>query len=494
MYEKFLTNQAIIRNWQTLYLLAIFLSFRLLSFALAGETLVQAVLVFIFILIFGVIYYKNQTAAWYIILGELLLGGAGHFFEFFGLSLRTLLFISFILLWTIQTIASGQNPLNQFPRRLYSLLAGFGGFVVLSVFLGLTNQHGLKAVVSDFIPYAYFLLVFPAYHILQKKSGQAYLVRLLTVFLIGSALFALYTFIVFSVNLEFLQSPYYKWFRDIALGKITDLGGGFWRVVVPEHLLVAPLTVLIASLLMRREKNHPLWYALLLPALLILALNLSRAYLLGLVGGILLLKLRHGLKRWALVGGGTILLFIALFSSINLISSGGQTAGLDILGVRLGGLTRPATETSATLRAALLNPIFKMIGQHPWLGSGLGSRLIFIHPKDGRQFISQHFDWGYLEMWVELGLAGTLAYLILIGAIALALIKKIRSAPDYIDFYVGLLGGLAALLIINVTTPALFHVLGVFYLVFVLTIAAKDETILDNITYLLYQTFHRLKS
>ena len=104
-----------------------------------------------------------------------------------------------------------------------------------------------------------------------------------------------------------------------------------------------------------------------------------------------------------------------------------------------------------------------------------------------------HFDWGYLEMWAELGVIGALALLGLYIFTATLLIKKIKTAPDWHDFDVGLLAGIVALLVMNITLPALFHVFGILFLVFVLTVAVKQMSIFEQITIVLYRVFNKLR-
>jgi len=494
MYEKYLTNRSIFINWQTLIFILAYFAVRIISFALAPHLILQAALVFIVLLIFGVIFYKNQLWAWQILLAELLLGGAGHFFEFFGLSIRTVLFVVFISLWIIFALATRRSFLwLNFPRGLFLLLSILGIFTIISIFVGLSNQNGLRSIIQDLIPYTFFALIMPAYYFLKEQSNQEYLIRLIISFLISSAIFSLITFILFSGGFEFLQSPYYKWFRDVAMGKITDLGGGFFRIVLPEHLLIAPIMLLTASLLMRPEKHHKLWWLMLIPAALILVLNFSRVYFLALLAGLLILKYKHLWKRWLYIGATVILLSFAIFFSVNFIAGHGQSFGLELLGLRVNSLTRPKIETSSFTRMALLDSIGEMIIASPLIGYGLGSKVIFMDPIKNLLVSTSQFDWGYLELWVELGLFGLFSFISIIIYIFRDLIKKIRAVPDYHDFYVGILAGAVSLAIINITAPALFHVLGVFYLVLVIVLTAKHYSSLEQIITLLYRTFRKVK-
>lgn len=494
MYEKYLTNKSIFFNRQTLFLFLTYFGIRILSFYLIGHIILQSILIFIVLMCFGALYYRNQEWAWYILLGELLLGGTGHFFEFLGLSLRTILFSAFITLWFIQTISNNKIEMFNFPKKIYTLLIIFGIFLFFSAVIGINNQHGLKPVIQDLIPYSFLILIFPLYHLFEKKENQEYLIRLLIVFVTGSAIFSLFTFILFSSGIVYLQSPYYKWFRDVIMGKITDMGNGFFRIVTPEHLLAVPIVLLLASLLMRNEKHHKMWWLTLSLALLILILDFSRIYLLAIGLGLLILKYKHNWINWLFINFSVLSIIIILFCGINTIASNGKTVGLDLFLGRVKSLTQPETEASSLTRMTLLPPILNMIKIHPIIGSGIGSKVIFNDPISKKLIKTSQFDWGYFEMWVELGLFGIISFLSLIFYIILHLIKKIKLTPDFHDFYIGLLAGVTALLTMNLTSPVLFHSLGILYLVFVIVLTAKPQTLIDTIITLLYRTFWRLRN
>jgi O-antigen ligase len=320
-----------------------------------------------------------------------------------------------------------------------------------------------------------------------------YLVRLIIVFLIGSALFSLFTYILFVSGTAELQGPLYHWFRDIAVGKITEVTTYYYRIVLAENLLITPILLVISSLLMRDEKHHKMWRVLFLCGAVILALNFSRAYLLAFAVGLLFLKYKHKVLRWFIVSAWSVAMIVLIFMSILIISSKGKSFGFEIIGIRISSLIQPITETSSNIRMALLEPIETLILQHPIIGNGLGSTFTYIDPRTYTEVTTSQFDWGYLEMWAELGIGGALCLLTIVGFLIYELIKKIRSISDYHDLYVGLLGGVIALLVMNITSPALYHVLGIFFLTFIIAFASKADGLFDETVTLLYRVFNRLK-
>lgn len=494
MSEQFLSKKSIFWNPQTLIFIVSYFLIRILSFVLTGHIILQSFIVFCIILIFATLYYKNQELAWVLLIGEFLIGGAGHFLEFFGLSLRTMLFTTFVCLWFTQTAFNNKLELIGFPKKLITILSILLIFIIISSSKGIINGHGAKTVIQDLIPFTFFILIFPGYHLLKNRKNQEFLVRALIAFLISSTIFALFTFVIFASGVEYLQSPYYKWFRDVAMGKITNMGFGFWRIVLPEHLLFVPLTLLTSSLLMRNERHHKLWWVMLTCAILILILNFSRIYILALIIGLIILKYKHNIKKWFSVSASVLIIFILLFVSISFLASGGKSNGLELLGLRAGSLYQPEIEESSLTRMMLLEPISKLILKNPLSGAGLGATITFIEPSSWEEITTRHFDWGYLELLAELGLLGALSFMSLIFYILFSLIKKIRLSPDYHDFYVGSLAGVISLMLMNFTSPVLFHTVGVMYLIAMIILSTKTHTILGNIVSVLYQTFHKLRN
>lgn len=489
-----LTNRTIFFNWQTALLLCAFVVLRVFSFALAQHNVLQALVVFLLVFALGILFFKNPDWAWMVVLGEIFLGGSGHLFEFFGLSLRTLFVLTFLFLWTVFAFTDPEKRHQlKLPNKLFYGFPILWLFVAIAAVIGILNGHGAVAVIQDSIPFAFFLILLPSFHLFRQEKIQHYFIRLVIVFLIGSALFSLFTFILFRLGISELQDPFYKWFRDVIMGKITIVTDYYFRIVAPEHLLIPPIMLIISSLLMRDEKHHQMWRFLFILGSIILALNFSRAYLLGFVIGLAVLLYKHKLHRWIKVSIWSVATLIIIFTGVNLISSFGKSLGWEIVGIRVGSFVTPHIEESAQIRMALLPSIFQMIKSHPILGNGLGAAVTFIDPITLTETSRRHFDWGYLELWAELGAIGTLWFLLVIGGILVHLIKKIEMLSDYHDLHMGLLGGLIAMLIINITTPALFHVLGVFYLIFVIAFITKPLDIFDAVVTTLYRIFNKLK-
>ncbi len=492
--QKFLSNKSIFFRGQTFWLLILFFAIRVLSYFLNGHLIIQGLLVFTILMILGILYFKNPSWAWGLVLGEILLGGSGHYLEFLGLSIRTLLIGFFIFLWLAQLL--GERNLKKtilINKPITAILVVLFIFLFGSVFNGLYHEHEFRRIVADIMPFTFLLLLFPSYYLFAEKKTQEFLVRLIGVFIIGTATFSLTTLVLFSTKIARLQDGFYKWYRDVDMGKITDMGAGFFRIVEPAHLLIVPIILIITSLLMRNEHHHKMWRFIQILSIVILALNLSRAYFLALVVGLIVLKLKHNWKQWMTESIMTILLVMIVFSGIHMIASGGGSLGWELFGVRLQSLTSPTLEISTNTRMMILPAAWQMITTNPILGVGLGATVTFLNPYTYEAFTTASFDWGYLEMWAELGIFGALVLIFLYAFVGYKLLLKIVNIHDWHDFDVGLLAGIVALLITNIAAPALFHVFGILYLIFAMTIAMKHTSIFERTTAVLYQVFNRVK-
>ena len=139
----------------------------------------------------------------------------------------------------------------------------------------------------------------------------------------------------------------------------------------------------------------------------------------------------------------------------------------------------------------LIPPILETIKENPVLGAGLGATIIYTNPTSFTPMETSQFDWGYLEMLAELGPIGLLYFLILLGVILFECFKRVQQYSDYHDLHVGLLAGLISLMIINITTPALFHVFGILYLVFTTAFIGRPAHGFDSVVTLLYRVFNK---
>ena len=474
-------KQSIVTFFQTYRiqsLIALFVLARVMSLLTYHHQGINQSIALTLILLFGWICTKDIRMGWAILIAELLLGGSGHFFEFQGLILRTWFLGIFGIIWLWQKISKRDWSYSFSP--IFSLaFVGFLGTLGWSIANGLLHNHAPLLIVQDTILYGFFFLLFPAIDF--HKQTKQYLIPILMAFLIGSLLFSLISFTIYASELGTLPDTYYHWFRNIAGGKITDLGNHFFRIVLPEHLLLVPLILITVSSFIRNPKQKKWWWVALLAAFTILTLNFSRIYFLALGFGLFLLMTKTYWRRWLALSVSIPVTILLLFMSLHLLASNGQSSGLGLLGFKFGSISTPISDPSGAIRMAILPEALRTIQKHPILGSGLGTTVTFFNPQTQVEETRTQFDWGYLEMLAELGGIGVLSYLLFLLAILLLILHdRFRDKNDFATIQQneratidGLLAGAGSLFVINITTPAIFHGFGILIFVFIIAERVK---------------------
>jgi O-antigen ligase len=131
------------------------------------------------------------------------------------------------------------------------------------------------------------------------------------------------------------------------------------------------------------------------------------------------------------------------------------------------------SDAAASSRYALLPLLWQKISNNPILGEGFGTTVTY-NAKDPRltnasagglgTYTTYAFEWGWLDVWLKIGLLGLLAYLLLFGKIIQAAFKK----NTWLSY--GLTAGLLLIIIVSFFSPYTNHPLGIGFLL--LTAAA----------------------
>lgn len=442
-------------------LFASFITIRIASFFLIEYSIVTAIIAALLIIAFTYIAVNRTALAWRLLVLELTLDGAGHFFELRSLILRTWLLGIFATAWIAQKIRT-RSPIVWPRKNILIALGTFGVVLTWSMMNGFLNHHTRGYIVQDTILYLFLALLFPA---LEFETDERPIYQTaLRIFVWGSTIFSGLTLLFYSASIFFLKDPYYHWFRNIAAGKITDLSEHFFRIVLPEQLFFIPIILVLMSLLIKKSEKK--WWLLLAPALFVLTLNFTRIYILALGVSAFVLLYRTSWKQWLKTSALSLGVFLLIFFGTHLTASRGQSLGLELLGVRMTGVRAPDTDPSSAIRLALLPDIKRTIQKHPLLGSGLGTTATYLDPVTRQPQTRTQFDWGYFEMIAELGILGTLAYLAFLFTI---LYNFYRTTHLGDNFSRGLFAGAISLFIINITTPALFQGFGILYFIYLAT-------------------------
>lgn len=455
-------------TYPTYLLLLDYVLLRVFSFYFQPGDWMNTVLTLFFLSIVSALLIAKRKEGWYFVAFELILGGAGGFLSAFGLSLRTLLLITCALIFISQKIKRKQLiPLvkeNKVVNIIFGLSILSAG---ISAFIGFVNGHNLNLIFSDTLPYFFLFYYFPLKELLGNAEFIAFAKKMILVAIIGNALFILLTFIGYSSGILVMFDPYYHWYRDIGLGKITEMGGNFFRLVLNEQLLLAPI---LLYWLYKTIKEKITWQniAVLSALLFVLGINFTRIYHLAIIFGALFLINKINWKKAFSIYILSTVIYLAIFCSTNLIISGGKDLGYNLLLGRAQSVIDPSAENSSLSRMMLLPKIWEKIQAHPIVGNGLGDTITVYSPIFKKEVTTPHYDWGYLEIIGEMGIIGILIWL----ALVYLLFKQTKNNKLSLSL-------LVSVLVINLTSPALFHILGIILIVFLLS---NPDRIIDKST------------
>ncbi|MFA6105090.1 MAG: O-antigen ligase family protein [Patescibacteria group bacterium] len=429
---------------------ALYFGVRLFSYYFIPGTPINTIVSVVILTTAAFFIFKKNLLGWTIVLTELLVGGSGTFFKIETISLRSVLLFASLTIYFLQNF------------RLFLKFQGRNLLIYLLILVGAVGAwrgyifgNNFSRIISDSAPYLFILYYFPLVNLLQNAAWIKTARSIMTAAICGGAFFILFTFIGFGTSFFVLQDSYYHWFRDIAGGKITFVEFNFFRLVLNEQLLLAPVMLYFIFLTISSFRKYIL---ITTPLLFLLAINLTRIYILSLICGTVVMVFYEGFKKSFKPVLAIYLIFLSIFISIFFISSGGKSLGLEVFGLRLQSIVIPNSEESSLSRLLLLPKIIEQIKVHPWLGSGLGSTITVFSPVLKQNITTPHYDWGYFEILSELGLFGFCIWILVV----FYLLKKTKKQPIW-PFVM-----LISLLVINITSPALFHVFGFIMLAFLL--------------------------
>lgn len=454
-------------KYKILLFIAAYFGIRLFSYVfqpatpLHGASLVNTAISLAVLTVVIYLFIRQKRLAWMIIGAELLLCGSGNILSIGSISLRTALLAVAMAIFFRDIILEKKLLFFSKPTKETWILLLLLLSAVVAAIIGFLNGHGASAIMADLIPYLFLFYLLPLPALLKDELFRDTLKQILIAAIISNAIFTAATFFIYVSGLSHLQDAYYHWFRDVAQGKITLLTATFYRIVLNEHLIVVPLMLyfLWTSISSKKYLNYTVIFFLGA----ILSLNLTRIYLIALVLGALVLLTKKLFARTFAHIAIAFLVIFSLFTMFSLIASHGKDTGWSYFGFRLASVAMPAMEDSSLSRMLLLPKILCVIADSPIVGHGLGSAVTVFSPVFKTNITTTNFDWGYLEIWTEMGFFGLAIWLGVITAIAISLIKKgagiNRSA----------LAMLASLCMINATSPALFHVFGILLLVWLIS-------------------------
>jgi len=446
------------------------------------------------LIILSITLVRLEYGVW-ILLAELFIGSKGYLFYLSlgdnQLSIRIAIWIIVMSVWFGKLVAGWikdkKLPKISAPKPasfFYYYLALFF-FILFGLVSGFLNHNNFKDIFLDFNGWLYFTLIFPLSAVIKDKENIRSLLEIFFISALWLSFKTFFTLYAFSHNLMSSSLELYQWIRQTGVGEITQVQGGFYRVFFQSHvfaligLFIAML--LLAESLKDKTKKRALVYFLISTAFLTVTLiSFSRSFWIGLAVGLIfclfsIYKIYGGrefLKTFFIFPASLILAAAFMFAIVKFPFPqplGGFDAAF-LFSQRLseGG------EAAISSRWQLLRPLESAIKKSPIWGQGFGSTVtykssdprILEQTPDGL-YTTYAFEWGWLDIWLKLGLFGLISYLVLIFKIIISA-YKIKTPLAY-----GLALGLIVISAVSFFSPYTNHPLGIGYLLITSVIISR---------------------
>jgi O-antigen ligase len=492
-----LINNKIIRNTSLFIILTEALSFLGYYYQIINSIAFFAIAILVLVLSL----YRLEYGL-FILLTELLIGSFGYLFYFetggFKISIRIALWLIIMSVWLakeiIKIIKTKKIELDFFRSSyLFYFLALFI-FIVFGMINGFLKNNSLNNIFFDSNNWFYFSLIFPIFSVL-KNDDNIKIVK--QIFLTSIGWLSIKTIIlayIFSHSFNFFALDLYLWVRRSGVGEITQVVPGFNRIFMQSHIfiLIGFFILLFYLLKNLKEKSIALnkqnFSLIIFSALLlsVIIISFSRSFWLGLVAGaifiylIAIFKIKIGLKKFVifnLISVSIIILSLALTLIIVKFPYPAPAGEFDATNLFSERATQIAGEAGVSSRWQLLPELWQKIKTAPVLGRGFGATVTYksndprvLATNYGGEYTTYAFEWGWLDIWLKIGILGLLAYLILFTKIIFDGLK-INSF-----FSFSLATGLILILAVNMFSPYANHPLGIGYLIIAAIMIEKLKT------------------
>lgn len=422
---------------------------------------------------------KHPTLGLFAVFLELFSNPHGHLFFYDGwtmpVSLRMAIFTGFFIGWSAYFLRTKTTP--RFAAQSFLPLTILALAILIGFFTGLASQPFLD-VFKDGNAYFYLLYALPILTTSWTSQHKHHLLQILAAGAVWNALMTLGILYLFTHFDETLLRSSYVFLRDIRLAEITNLGNGVYRVFIQSQFFTFVFGALLLAFSAYNTNRRIVTSLVALGSVLaVLLLSFSRSFWIGTVIAtvvllILLIRARLGGHAWKLLASTTLLsgvfavlliLAVALFPLPTQRIGGGDLA--DAL------RRRSTSDVAVSSRWELLDPMWNAIEEQPLFGNGFGTRVSFVTDDlrvrelrpDG-VWSTYAMEWGWLELWLKMGILGPIGFLILFAALFKSFLLTQKTDHAWVGS--GLMAGLTFLFVIHAFSPYLNHPIGLGFILF----------------------------
>lgn len=430
-----------------------------------------------------------------ILLAELLIGSKGHLFWLtLGsgtvVSVRMGLFVAVLLAWISTCIR----------RRCWpGLVRSRAGWFVLPLFAllawGILNglfvqQYPVARVLEDANNWLFFAMVFPLYDVAAGNRACGTHVHAMfragIAFLIAKATFF---FVVFAAAIPQLTQFLYHFERQTGGGQMASGSDGMWRIYFWSELFLIPALVCSLAVLFRAFQERRARMrdgAAVIAVVYALVLTLFRSFWLGVIVAVaawvflVWMHRTHAHPVGRPLGKTVGVLILAVVVSAFAIQAIGTG-----LALWAGGRRAIEKELFTTQEPGIRNrlnqagPLWKQIKEAPIAGSGFGTTVTYqsIDARNYGAYTTTAFELGWLDMAMETGMLGVVAYVVLLGYLCRRWWIQMRQAVLHPAWGSAMIAMVVGLMAVHLVSPFLNHPIGIGCVVvlFVWAAASLDK-------------------
>ncbi|MCK9439177.1 O-antigen ligase family protein [Patescibacteria group bacterium] len=463
----------------------------MISFISFNFSFLNTLFFFLLVLLLAIFSFVDLKWGAYLLLAEIFLNSMGYIFYLENGGLKISLRIAFWLIFMAIFLSKFIFLFIKDRAAIINFFKNFAfgkNFLYLSVFLifsfilGLVN-NGFSDAFFDFNSWLFLILILPFSYLVyfsKQDEKDKFWKNIFLIFIsvgfymIFKSLFFLF---LFSHDLRPTISDLYSWSRVYALGEITNMNNGFYRIFFQNQIF--SFLIFYFSFIFLIKENKKIKFNFLLISILslsVIVLSFSRSFWFGFLSVFLVLLFfiwhKYGFKKFLKtfflgvlsLSLSLILIFIVVKFPWPIAKS---SFNIDSFSERA---KVTANESAISSRWALLDAMKVEIQSNFILGKGFGARIEYISsdPRvlqsspDGK-YSTYAFEWGWLDILLKMGVLGFAIYSWLILLFLKKNLITFYSSADYL--YLIIISSLLSLSAVNFFTPYLNHPLGISLLI-----------------------------
>jgi hypothetical protein len=396
----------------------------------------------------------------------------------FELTLRMVIFIGVMLGWLIGLLFR-RIAFQHFTSR--NILLPFC-ILFFATIVGLLNgvaSRDFGVVFSDGNAYLFFLYLLPILSIDWDQKRKHKMLQILAAGAVWVLLMSIVLLYVFSHMSEPTLRVIYTFLRDARVAEITILFSGVYRVFIQSQVFTIVFALVLfcavsTGLFAKRWILMEGFFAS------VVILSLSRSFWFGvipaLVFAVVFILAKGNLSRYNLIKLLPIHIFACLFAFLIVAATlffpfPARNLDSGLLADSFKDRTSETQDAAISSRWNLLGPMLDAILERPIIGSGFGKTVTFktLDPRAVAEnpegnWTTYSMEWGWLELWLKMGILGPIAFLFLGFCVVVGLMRGWCDDNGWVS--VGLASGVIFIFATHVFSPYLNHPIGIGFLLF----------------------------